>query len=119
MRERHKRASSPWQWWLDVLLQPLVAPWRQTRFGAFCMPWVWAWCVRGSLILAWLVTSGDSHTVALAASGAVWAWGTYRDASGVYGFSPTERIALLPALVHEPATAADRIVKIASGALQK
>ncbi len=60
--------------------------------------------------------AGDSHSVALAAGGAVWAWGTFRDASGVYGFSPAERIALLPALVHAPASAADRVVKVASGA---
>ncbi|KAK9838520.1 hypothetical protein WJX81_004867 [Elliptochloris bilobata] len=63
------------------------------------------------------ISAGDSHTVALAASGAVWAWGTFRDASGVFGFSPSERIALLPTLVHAPsAAAADRVVKIASGA---
>lgn len=54
--------------------------------------------------------------MALASSGAVWAWGTFRDASGVYGFSPTDRIALLPTLVHAPASAAERVVKVASGA---
>lgn len=54
--------------------------------------------------------------MALATGGAVWAWGTFRDASGVYGFSPSERIALLPTLVHAPAAAADRVVKISSGA---
>ena len=54
--------------------------------------------------------------MALAASGAVWAWGTFRDTGGVYGFTPMERIALLPALVHVPASAAERVVKITSGA---
>ena len=61
-------------------------------------------------------TTGDSHTVALAASGAVWAWGTFRDASGVFGFSPTERVALVPALVYLPTSAAERVVKVVSGA---
>ncbi len=60
--------------------------------------------------------AGDSHTVALTQQGAIWAWGTFRDSSGVLGFSPSERIALLPTLVHEPATADDQALKIASGA---
>lgn len=36
--------------------------------------------------------AGDSHTCALTETGAVWAWGTYRDASGVMGFGPHTRI---------------------------
>ncbi len=70
----------------------------------------------GSAELGSARRAGDSHSVALAADGAVWAWGTFRDASGVYGFSPSQRIALLPALVHAPASAAERVVKVASGA---
>lgn len=58
---------------------------------------------------------GDSHTVALTQLGAIWAWGTFRDGSGVFGFSPTERIALLPTLVHEPTAADAQAVKISSG----
>lgn len=36
--------------------------------------------------------AGDSHTCVLTELGAVWAWGTYRDASGVMGFSKHTRI---------------------------
>jgi regulator of chromosome condensation len=54
--------------------------------------------------------------VALTELGAIYAWGTFRDSSGVFAFSPTERIALLPTLVHEPSTSSDQAVKIASGA---
>lgn len=50
--------------------------------------------------------------------GAVFAWGTYRDATGVYGFSPSTRIALVPTLVLEPTTPDDQAVKIASGEQQ-
>lgn len=39
-----------------------------------------------------LPRAGDSHTCALSELGAVWAWGTYRDASGVMGFSKHTRI---------------------------
>ncbi|CAL8462036.1 g1567 [Coccomyxa elongata] len=62
------------------------------------------------------VSAGDSHTMALTELGFVWGWGTFRDSSGVLGFSPTQRIALVPTLVHEPAVPEDQAVKIASGA---
>lgn len=55
--------------------------------------------------------------MALTELGFVWGWGTFRDSSGVLGFSPTQRIALVPTLVHEPAAPEDQAVKIASGAL--
>lgn len=45
----------------------------------------------------------------------MWAWGTYRDTTGVYGFSPQSRFALLPTLVWDPKKADDQAVKIASG----
>jgi alpha-tubulin suppressor-like RCC1 family protein len=54
--------------------------------------------------------------VALTEHGAIWAWGTFRDASGVFGFSPAQRIAVAPVLVYNPASADQRAVKIASGA---
>ena len=38
------------------------------------------------------LSAGDSHTCALTELGAVWAWGTYRDGSGVMGFSSHTRI---------------------------
>eukprot|EP00884_Botryococcus_braunii_P000004 jgi/Botrbrau1/10003/Bobra.0012s0092.1 len=48
------------------------------------------------------VSAGDSHTVALTAQGFLYGWGTYRDSTGVFGFSPKEHIALLPTLVYSP-----------------
>ena len=62
-----------------------------------------------------MCAAGDSHTCVLTEQGAVFAWGTFRDTTGVYGFSPTTRIALLPTLVWDPKTANDQAVKIASG----
>ena len=53
--------------------------------------------------------------MALTDLGFVWGWGTFRDSSGVLGFSPTQRIALVPTLVHEPAAPESQAVKIASG----
>ena len=61
--------------------------------------------------------AGDSHSTALTSQGAVYAWGTYRDATGVFGFAPGKRIGLLPTLVWEPKRAADQAVKLASGTL--
>ncbi|KAL3156070.1 hypothetical protein ABBQ32_013058 [Trebouxia sp. C0010 RCD-2024] len=61
------------------------------------------------------VAAGDSHSAVVTEQGAVWAWGTYRDTTGVYGFSPHTRIALLPTLVWDPKKADDQAVKIASG----
>jgi regulator of chromosome condensation len=59
--------------------------------------------------------AGDSHTVALTEQGFMYGWGTYRDSSGVYGFSPEERIALVPTLVYSPKSEAEQVVKIGSG----
>lgn len=61
------------------------------------------------------VAAGDSHTVALTEKGAVYAWGTYRDATGVFGFAPGVRVGLLATLVWDPKKAADQAVKVASG----
>ncbi|KAI3438963.1 hypothetical protein D9Q98_001377 [Chlorella vulgaris] len=62
------------------------------------------------------LSAGDSHTCALTAMGAVWAWGTYRDSSGVMGFGTHTRIQLTPVCVYEPRKAEDQVVRIASGA---
>ena len=59
--------------------------------------------------LACLRPSGDSHTCVLTELGAVWAWGTYRDASGVMGFDPHTRIQVrtpLPAVPTATASSA-------------
>lgn len=62
------------------------------------------------------LSAGDSHTAALSALGDVWAWGTFRDASGVYGFALDTRIALRPVLVYRPKTSEEQVVRIVSGA---
>eukprot|EP00884_Botryococcus_braunii_P000003 jgi/Botrbrau1/10002/Bobra.0012s0091.1 len=62
------------------------------------------------------VSAGDSHTVALTAQGFLYGWGTYRDSSGVFGFSPKEHIALLPTLVYSPKSLDEQVVKVDSGA---
>lgn len=67
----------------------------------------------GSLVQ---ISAGDSHTCVLTERGAVYAWGTFRDSSGVMGFGPHTRIQLTPALVYEPHRAEDQVVRIASGA---
>ena len=71
----------------------------------------------------WLcpLLAGDSHSLALTEQGAVYGWGTYRNTQGVYGFSPTQRIAASPTLVYvspgvTPAAAQhDQIIQIAAG----
>ena len=62
------------------------------------------------------LSAGDSHTAALAEDGSVWVWGTYRDSSGVMGFSPTTRIQVTPICVYRPSKASEQSVRIASGA---
>ena len=57
------------------------------------------------------VACGASHTVALTATGAVYAWGTYRDGNGVLGFSSTVDTAAAPVRLD----IAETVVMIAAG----
>ena len=61
------------------------------------------------------VVAGDSHTMALTEQGFIVGWGTFRNSSGVFSFSPQERLALLPCLVYSPTAPASQAVKIVSG----
>jgi regulator of chromosome condensation len=47
------------------------------------------------------VACGDSITCCLTQDGKVYAWGTFRNATGIFGFSPTVQIQDIPALVPE------------------
>lgn len=62
------------------------------------------------------ISAGDSHTCVLMRCGSVWAWGTFRDSSGVMGFSPSQRIQLVPCCIYRPEKPAEQIVRISSGA---
>ena len=64
------------------------------------------------------VAAGDSHTMALTEQGFIVGWGTFRNSSGVFSFSPHERLALLPCLVYSPTAPAGQAVKIVSGSKQ-
>ena len=57
------------------------------------------------------IRCGASHTVALTASGLVYAWGTYRDNNGVMGFTSTLDTAHEPTLL----PIGHRVVMIAAG----
>jgi len=61
--------------------------------------------------------AGDSHTAALTEHGALYGWGTFRDGSGVMGFSDAERIQLVPVSVYQPTSADAQVVKVVSGPL--
>ena len=62
-----------------------------------------------------ILCPGDSHSAALTDSGAILTWGTFRDAGGKYGLSPSHKVSLLPVLSHLPGSPAQAVVKIASG----
>ncbi|KAI8105517.1 hypothetical protein M9434_000102 [Picochlorum sp. BPE23] len=62
------------------------------------------------------LSAGDSHTCALMDDGSVWSWGTFRDASGVMGFSVEKKLQLIPTEVYAPGEAHPPLVRIASGA---
>lgn len=52
--------------------------------------------------------------MALDDSGKVWGWGIFR-LDGPYAFSPADKFALTPQLVHSPTNDAERVTKISSG----
>ena len=58
-----------------------------------------------------MLSAGDSHTAALADSGQVYLWGTFRDSSGAIGLVEAMNIEKLPVQILSTV----RIVKIASG----
>ena len=58
-----------------------------------------------------MLSAGDSHTAALADSGQVYLWGTFRDSSGAIGLVEAMKIEKLPVKVLSTV----HIIKIASG----
>jgi regulator of chromosome condensation len=63
------------------------------------------------------LSAGDSHTCALMDDGSIWSWGTFRDASGVMGFSVQKKLQLVPTKVYAPqGKESPAAVCIASGA---
>ena len=62
-----------------------------------------------------LMPAGDSHTAALAETGAVWAWGCFRGSSGPFAFSQGVKFALHPELAYTPASVKEQVLTISSG----
>ena len=62
------------------------------------------------------LSAGDSHTCALMADGSIWSWGTFRDSSGVMGFSVDTKLQLVPCLVYVPGKSTPAAKHISSGA---
>jgi regulator of chromosome condensation len=60
------------------------------------------------------ISAGDSHSVAVTSKGEVFAWGSFRDASGLWCFKPGVKIQKLPIKVFE-ATSDAPVVQLASG----
>ena len=58
-----------------------------------------------------MLSAGDSHTAALADSGQVYLWGTFRDSSGAIGLVEAMNIEKLPVKILSTV----HIIKIASG----
>lgn len=48
------------------------------------------------------VSAGDNHSMATTSTGSVFGWGTFKDLSGVMGFSPDVKVQLLPATCITP-----------------
>lgn len=62
------------------------------------------------------LSAGDSHTCALMADGSIWSWGTFRDSSGVMGFSVDTKLQLVPSIVYVPRKRSPAATYISSGA---
>ncbi len=58
------------------------------------------------------VACGDSVTLVLTQTGKVYGWGTFRDKTGIFGFSPSAKEQGVPA----PISDLKNIVSISSGA---
>ncbi|GMH41965.1 hypothetical protein BSKO_09884 [Bryopsis sp. KO-2023] len=61
------------------------------------------------------VSAGDDHTLLLTDEGTVWGFGSFRNGSGIMGFSPGVEHQLTPVKVYHPASPAKRAVKVSSG----
>jgi len=61
------------------------------------------------------IAAGASHSIALSAGGDVYSWGTYRDASGVIGFSDTLEAATAPIKLTTGLPKGVKVVQIAAG----
>lgn len=67
---------------------------------------------RSKLVGGAQVSAGDSHSVALTKGGDVYAWGTFRDASGLWKFDPSTKICSKPALVLRKSAAGSAVVQV-------
>lgn len=64
------------------------------------------------------ISTGDSHGLALAENGSVYAWGAFRTANGEWAFNPKTLDAkktMFPFQIYTPKTQKDRVKAIASG----
>jgi hypothetical protein len=62
------------------------------------------------------VAAGDGFSLALADTGAIYAWGSYKDeTASLRTFSPATRFQKHPGLIYEPETVRDRARKVSAG----
>ena len=65
-----------------------------------------------------MLSTGDSHGVALTEAGAVWAWGSFRTTNGGWAFNPNtldSKKTMFPFQIYTPQSSKDRVKAIASG----
>ena len=69
---------------------------------------------KGHRVVA--LSCGDSHTMALTEMGAILGWGSFRDSTGVMGFTADVKVQRTPLLLYDPArNGGVRMLKVASG----